>query len=398
MWSQRGPAGQRPRGLRTAGSCRGGSCGQPRHPDQVVGRPDQVAGQAGALPGRGSACVESPRRSSSSRRSPRPACGCVGSPRSPGAGSCAHRWRCAAPVVFWATCGVTCRWRNAATQPAGVVVLVGPQRAGTEAALPRLVQQDRHGVPLGRARRLASPGSPPASRCGSPSAHGPGTPAWPPCPSPSASGGRLGRWCCGGWRWSGARHGSPPSGCPGRPAALRRGASSLRPEALEAGRGLDQRAVHREVLVARAGPRRSAWATTSSKNCWATSCSSSRCAVLGEGAWRRSWAPTGPCRGTSGTAGGSPVPRRRPARCGPSTARSAGEALSSRSGGMDGRPPAAYMRSKTGESSASAWSANRLIVRNGWSRGTRASRSTNASMLNCGLHRPRILCTSSGYR
>src|SRR5438477_11624712 len=42
------------------------------------------------------------------------------------------------------------------------------------------------------------------------------------------------------------------------------------------------------------------------------------------------------------------------------------DALSNRSGGMDGRPPVRYIASKVGDSSARARSAKRLIVRSGW--------------------------------
>src|SRR5215211_2532879 len=70
-------------------------------------------------------------------------------------------------------------------------------------------------------------------------------------------------------------------------------------------------------------------------------------------------------------------------------------AFSRRSGGIEGRPPAAYMRSKIGDSSTSAESASRLMMRRGWSVGMRASRSTKASMLSGGSHRPRIGTSSS---
>ena len=48
------------------------------------------------------------------------------------------------------------------------------------------------------------------------------------------------------------------------------------------------------------------------------------------------------------------------------------DAFSSRSGGIDGRPPSAYISSNTGDRSASASSASRLIARSGWPTGTRA--------------------------
>jgi hypothetical protein len=66
-------------------------------------------------------------------------------------------------------------------------------------------------------------------------------------------------------------------------------------------------------------------------------------------------------------------------------------AFSSRSGGIDGRPcpSAAYSRSNCGESSASAASANCLIVRSGCFAGIRLSGSMNASMLAWGFVRPR---------
>src|SRR5262252_9532244 len=71
-------------------------------------------------------------------------------------------------------------------------------------------------------------------------------------------------------------------------------------------------------------------------------------------------------------------------------------ALSKRSGGIDARPSpsAAYISSNSGDSSSNAASANRLMVRNGWSAGTRASGSTNANMLACFFARPRTAATS----
>src|SRR5579871_2335685 len=66
-------------------------------------------------------------------------------------------------------------------------------------------------------------------------------------------------------------------------------------------------------------------------------------------------------------------------------------AFSSRSGGIDGRPvpSAAYSASNCGESSANAASANCLIVRSGCLAGIRLSGSMNASMLVWGFVRPR---------
>src|ERR1051326_3141061 len=66
------------------------------------------------------------------------------------------------------------------------------------------------------------------------------------------------------------------------------------------------------------------------------------------------------------------------------------DALSSRSGGIDGRPPAPYISSKTGDSSARARSANCLITRGGWFGATRSSRSTTASIVVCRSRRPCI--------
>src|SRR5436309_7744337 len=61
---------------------------------------------------------------------------------------------------------------------------------------------------------------------------------------------------------------------------------------------------------------------------------------------------------------------------------------------MDGRPHTAYITSNVGDSVAKASSARRLMVRSGWSSGTRVSMSMNASMLTCGSCSPRIPTTS----
>src|SRR4051812_33503198 len=61
---------------------------------------------------------------------------------------------------------------------------------------------------------------------------------------------------------------------------------------------------------------------------------------------------------------------------------------------MDGRPPAAYIASKTGDNSAREASAKCLMTRSGWLGGTRSSRSTNANIVACGSRRPRMHTTS----
>src|SRR5205807_10300683 len=61
---------------------------------------------------------------------------------------------------------------------------------------------------------------------------------------------------------------------------------------------------------------------------------------------------------------------------------------------MDGRPHTAYIASNVGDRAAKASSARRLMVRSGWSSGTRVSMSMNASMLTCGSCSPRIPTTS----
>src|SRR5579859_4262908 len=57
-------------------------------------------------------------------------------------------------------------------------------------------------------------------------------------------------------------------------------------------------------------------------------------------------------------------------------------------------PSAAYISSNNGDNSSSAASANRLIIRSGWSLGINASGSMNASMLACLFARPRTAMTS----
>src|SRR5713101_4282959 len=61
---------------------------------------------------------------------------------------------------------------------------------------------------------------------------------------------------------------------------------------------------------------------------------------------------------------------------------------------MDGRPHTAYIASNVGDRAAKASSARRLMVRSGWSSGTRVSMSMNTSMLTCGSCSPRIPTTS----
>ena len=64
--------------------------------------------------------------------------------------------------------------------------------------------------------------------------------------------------------------------------------------------------------------------------------------------------------------------------------------FSSRSGGIDGRPPSAYMASNTGDSFASASSASFLIARSGCVGGTRVSGDISISIEDCFVFSPRI--------
>src|SRR3984893_9137937 len=67
------------------------------------------------------------------------------------------------------------------------------------------------------------------------------------------------------------------------------------------------------------------------------------------------------------------------------------EALSSRSGGIEGRPTSLYICSNNGESSLSAVSASSLMRLIGWLAGTRFSGLTKVSIVACGRSCPRIL-------
>jgi hypothetical protein len=64
--------------------------------------------------------------------------------------------------------------------------------------------------------------------------------------------------------------------------------------------------------------------------------------------------------------------------------------LSSRSGGIEGRPIAEYISSNTGDSSVSAASASFLIPRRGCVAGTRVSGDINISIDACFVFAPRI--------
>src|SRR5713226_2166711 len=66
------------------------------------------------------------------------------------------------------------------------------------------------------------------------------------------------------------------------------------------------------------------------------------------------------------------------------------EALSRRSGGIDGLPVALYIRSKLGDSNCSTASASCLMRRSGWSRGTRCSRFNTINIDRCCRSSPRI--------
>jgi hypothetical protein len=65
--------------------------------------------------------------------------------------------------------------------------------------------------------------------------------------------------------------------------------------------------------------------------------------------------------------------------------------LSSRSGGIEGRPPSAYIASNVGESFASASSASFLIARSGCVGGPRDSGDISNSIDDCFLSSPRIV-------
>src|SRR6516165_11919881 len=66
------------------------------------------------------------------------------------------------------------------------------------------------------------------------------------------------------------------------------------------------------------------------------------------------------------------------------------EALSSRSGGIDGRPSALYIWSKIGDSPLSATSAKDLIRRSGCSLEIRSSKFTTINIVRCRRSSPRI--------
>src|SRR5450759_4603278 len=70
-------------------------------------------------------------------------------------------------------------------------------------------------------------------------------------------------------------------------------------------------------------------------------------------------------------------------------------ALSSRSGGIEGRPTLAYIVSKVGESSAMARSTTGLIRRMGWSVGTSWSGVKVDSIVTCWSWSARMQRTSS---
>ena len=64
------------------------------------------------------------------------------------------------------------------------------------------------------------------------------------------------------------------------------------------------------------------------------------------------------------------------------------DAFSRRSGGTEARPTFEYIRSNSTDRRSNASSAMVLMVRRGWSFGTRSSRSTNASIVTCGSRLP----------
>ena len=59
------------------------------------------------------------------------------------------------------------------------------------------------------------------------------------------------------------------------------------------------------------------------------------------------------------------------------------DAFSSRSGGADARPTFEYIPSNSADRRSNASSATALMVRWGWSFGTRSFRSTNAGIVAC---------------
>jgi hypothetical protein len=60
-------------------------------------------------------------------------------------------------------------------------------------------------------------------------------------------------------------------------------------------------------------------------------------------------------------------------------------------GGIDGRPPSAYIASNTGDSFAKAASASFLIARSGCDCGTRVSGDISTNIDDCFLSSPRIV-------
>jgi len=64
--------------------------------------------------------------------------------------------------------------------------------------------------------------------------------------------------------------------------------------------------------------------------------------------------------------------------------------FSSRSGGTDERPVAAYMSSKTGDNRSKTVSVVFLMRRSGWSAGTRSSGDIRHSIDDCLVSRPRM--------
>ena len=121
-------------------------------------------------------------------------------------------------------------------------------------------------------------------------------------------------------------------------------------------------------------PCRSAFHTTSSNSAWPILCSSNRCRFFVD------------------TVGSKLRTEYREMSY---------DAFSSRSGGTDARPTFEYIRSNSGASRSSASSATVLIVRRGWSFGTRSSKSTKSSIvawrITSAAHEPDTSITSWWY-
>ena len=98
--------------------------------------------------------------------------------------------------------------------------------------------------------------------------------------------------------------------------------------------------------------------------------------------------PSGSCPRTNGTEDCTPTPRRRLGRCAQSRGRCATMPSAVVPAAPTPGPPSEHIRSNSGDRRSNASSAMILMVRRGWSFGTRSSGSTNASIVACGSRRP----------